>query len=77
MNERGSLVAGGLITFERLGDQWLRDQLQCVLQGTLLEHSTLAEPSTVQAVVLASCLFLVVYELGHCTEQAPCCVFSG
>ena len=60
------------MTFDQSGDQWLRDQLQCVFQGALLECSTLAEPGTVQAVVLTARLFLVVYELGHCTEQAPC-----
>ena len=75
-NER-ALLADGLIAFGRLDEQWLRDHLQCVFQGALLECSTLAEPGTVQAVVLAAGLFLVINKLCYCTKQTPSGIFCS
>ena len=54
-----------------------RNQLKGVFQCTLFEQRALTEPGTVQTVVLAACLLLVVYELRHGPEQTPCSIFSG
>ena len=55
----------------------VRDQLQCMLQSALLECGTLAKPSTVQAVVLAAGLFLVINKLCYCTKQTPSGIFCS
>ena len=47
-----------------------------MIQGSLLNGSTLPKPSAVQAVVLATCLFFMVNELGHRAQQAPSRVFG-
>ena len=48
-----------------------RYQLQSVIQSTLLDGCTLTKPRTVQAVVLAAGLFLVVDELRDRAQQSP------
>lgn len=42
-----------------------------MIKRALLDHRALTKPSTVQAVILATCLLLVVHKLRDGTQKAP------
>lgn len=53
--------------------RWSRsgDQLQCMIQSTLLDHCSLTRPSAVQTVVLTTSLLLMVNKLSSRSTASP------